>query len=753
MMKLEEALTMKLSPLDLIAAPDGLSQVDPGVEPEELKIADERTAVTVAASCSPPGWRSAFNEDRIARNLENGQRFCAMALRELNNHMVPLVLLGALLIFPRLLILWVPAVLLWWLIEAGCQRLKPNTRERLKRLLPAKWIDSRLFRELSEGLGQVRPFVLASIYLFCVPVALVWMYAHWLLRPNKSGESEKSHMQDDNKVVFKQNRRQSEEEEEANFFHSPAFALTCLVLFVSGLPALLTYFLYQALGVDAVMGFPSLDPQFSRIFLNIGLYLYSVAWCGSVLFFRSWFTFPLNFIGSEEEIELNERGIKRHNRSWYTQVLTFNTPWAGPPSLQWSEIKCLRLDRSNSTLYPLPATAFPANSLIYNLLNRLALFVDGLQKNGQREEYAYFTTADQPNDSPHRAGCHSSIRLNLCQLSGDERTRLYYAVRKWAPQVAVDEALQEKMMGTSVLQAPRYTQMWFELLADRMPIKRSGALSAGTVLDRGRLTVVERLASGGQANVYLARQADGCEVVLKEFILSTSDAVGALVESAGEFETESTLLSELVHPRIVKMHGCIAEDRRLYIVLEKVEGLSLRRLVRERQEPLSEKETVEVALQVCEVLEYLHTQQPPVVHRDIAPDNIMFSEAQGVRVVDFSLAAGKKVRRTTSTMGKHSYAPPEQFREQPCAQSDIYALGATMYFLLTGEDPRPITCSDVRAKRADVSESLQDIIKRATAFNLEDRYASVAWLRLDLEAAAGRIETRSARESDAEPES
>lgn len=85
-------------------------------------------------------------------------------------------------------------------------------------------------------------------------------------------------------------------------------------------------------------------------------------------------------------------------------------------------------------------------------------------------------------------------------------------------------------------------------------------------------------------------------------------------------------------------------------------------------------------------------------------------------------------------MGKHSYAPPEQFRGQPCPQSDIYALGATMYFLLTGEDPKPITSSDVAAKRSDISSQLDGIIKRATAFSLEDRYPAVEWLMLDLEA-------------------
>jgi hypothetical protein len=737
-------LEKKSSTVELRGAEESQTAADPAeLEPEHSSQVESSTEPCRHGQDDP---ESGSNARRAADHLpvrgskswkaECIARFCQTALRELDNHAVPLTVLAALLFCPRLLVVFVPAVIVWGLIEALYRQMSPAFRLKLKAVFPERWRDSRVFRELAEGMAQVRPFVLGSLYMCCIPFALVWMYAHWLMRLNRpADQEEKKVLCSRSSVSFRQNRRKQEEEEEANFFHSPAFAITCVVLFVSGLPAALTYFLYQVLGVDAMLGYPSLNPQFKTVFINIGLYIYSVGWCLSVLFFRSWFTFPLNFLGSEEELELTESGISRHHKSWFTKVLTWNEPWSGPPSLDWSQVSALRVDQTNSSLYPLPTTAFPANSLLYCLLNKLALFVDGMNRNGRREEYAYFTTGESVLATKERVNCGSSIRVNLSELSGDERAQLYYAVRKWAPQVVVDEALQERMMGTTVMQEPRYTQLWFDLLTEKMQVNHAGMLPGGAELEHGNLTIIDRLASGGQANIYLARQSDGAEVVLKEFILSTSDAVGALIESAGEFETETTLLSLLAHPRIVKMHRCFAEDRRLYIVLEKVEGVSLRRILKDGGKPLSEKETIDIALEVCNVLEYLHAQEPPVVHRDISPDNLLFNEADGIKVVDFSLAAGRKSRRTTSTMGKHSYAPPEQFRGEPCPQSDIYALGATMYFLLTGEDPRPISSSDIGARRPDVSDRLREIILRATAFNLEDRYPSVSWLKLDLEEA------------------
>ncbi|MBX9689964.1 MAG: serine/threonine protein kinase [Candidatus Obscuribacterales bacterium] len=510
--------------------------------------------------------------------------------------------------------------------------------------------------------------------------------------------------------------------------------MTSIGLFAAGLPALLTYFIYLHLGIDAKLGFPSQDPAFGKVFLVYGLYLSSLASCLSVLFFRCWFSFPLNFLGNEETIEFNSWGIRRRSHSWLTQVLTLNNPGAGPVSLPWQEVVALRSSQMRTPFYPLPTKAFPRNSLIYRLLNKVALFVDGIIKTQKKPDVVYFTTSEwKEGVTGSRINSGRTICVNLGDLDAEERQRLFWATKHWAPHVMLDDVVQEQILGSKSLQEPGYTELWFELLTDNMQVKDAGTLLPGTKRKKGRLTVRQRFSSGGQANIYLADSSDGGQVILKEFILSTADAFGALLESAGEFESEATLLSELLHPRIVKMHSFFAENRRLYIELEKIDGMSLRDWVKSGGAAFSEEQVVDIALQVSEVLQYLHGHNPPVVHRDISPDNLMFSDEKGVTVIDFSLSSGKKSNRTSNTMGKHSYSPPEQFRDEACPQSDIYALGATIYFLLTGADPKPISQSDLRACRDDISEQLCEIVKRATAFELSDRYQSVEWLRLELE--------------------
>jgi tRNA A-37 threonylcarbamoyl transferase component Bud32 len=640
---------------------------------------------------------------------------------------VPLVVLAVLFCSFQIWIVWVGSVLLWSAAEAIYPKLPATLRMRILNAIPERWKKSRFVHEMIEGVGQVRPFILFSMYLI-PPIGILWIAGHWFKSrfSAQSEEAKKATLAHCENIVFTENKRRKREEEESNFIHSPAFGVTCVLLFVCGLPAAMTLLLYQKLGVDAVFGFPSADPHFTTNFVKIGLYIYSVSWCLCLLFFRTWMTFPLNYAGSECTVELTPQMVKRRSNNWLTQAATLNQPWGGRYSMAWDEMRYLGYDAPHMVkMYPLPVGPFPATSIIYKLVNKFAQFYDGVVSRLSTSEYVYFTTAES------RGEMGALFKMNLTDLDAEQRAQLFYAVRKYAPHVVIDPRVQDLVVGTSVMQAPRYTQMWFELLTDKMPRKRLGALASGDKLQSGSIEVRSRLKSGGQANVYVAEK-DGAEVVLKEFILSHADAVGALVESAGEFETESTLLSELKHEHIVEMLDFFAEDRRLYIVLERIAGSSLREHVKTNG-PLSEEQTIAVALQVSEVLEYLHSQSPSVVHRDIAPDNVMLSPDGSIKVIDFSLAAAKKSRRTTSTMGKHSYAPPEQLREQPCPQSDIYALGATMYFLLTGTDPRPITQSDVLAKRGDISPELAGIIKHATELDVENRYSDIKWLRLELQ--------------------
>jgi serine/threonine protein kinase len=148
----------------------------------------------------------------------------------------------------------------------------------------------------------------------------------------------------------------------------------------------------------------------------------------------------------------------------------------------------------------------------------------------------------------------------------------------------------------------------------------------------------------------------------------------------------------------------------------------LRRFVKERG-PQPEDFVLNWAEQICEILIYLHSQNPPVIHRDLTPDNLVLRVDGKLVLIDFG-AANAFVGTATGTMvGKQSYMPIEQLRGKSVPQSDIFSLGGTIYFLLTGEDPRPLEPSQVK-NNSNISTKLNPFLARCTAVEVADRFRS-----------------------------
>jgi serine/threonine-protein kinase len=142
------------------------------------------------------------------------------------------------------------------------------------------------------------------------------------------------------------------------------------------------------------------------------------------------------------------------------------------------------------------------------------------------------------------------------------------------------------------------------------------------------------------------------------------------------------------------------------------------------------------ARQLIDILIYLHGQNPPVLHRDLTPDNIMLTPDQQITLIDFG-AANEFVGTATGTLvGKESFIAPEQFRGETVPQSDIYSLGATMHYLLTGEEPQPLSQSVPQQSNPQVSEWLSSIVAKCTDFDAENRFSSAADLAQILSAKA-----------------
>ena len=190
------------------------------------------------------------------------------------------------------------------------------------------------------------------------------------------------------------------------------------------------------------------------------------------------------------------------------------------------------------------------------------------------------------------------------------------------------------------------------------------------------------------------------------------------------FAREAAFLTRLNHPNIVKVLDHFIEGNRDYLVLEFIPGLTLRQQV-QLSGPFPEQHVIEIGKHIARILYYLHGLQPPLVHRDLTPDNLIIREPERtIALIDFG-AANEFVGKVTGTLiGKQCYIPPEQFRGHATPQSDIYALGATLYFLLTGVDPTPITVSRPCTIEPAISEHLDEVIAKATAIELDNRFAT-----------------------------
>jgi tRNA A-37 threonylcarbamoyl transferase component Bud32 len=310
----------------------------------------------------------------------------------------------------------------------------------------------------------------------------------------------------------------------------------------------------------------------------------------------------------------------------------------------------------------------------------------------------------------------------------EEREKFLECIEKWAPDVSKDAQIYD------VLTPPpdhSYTELWLQALSAPPKRERLTPLVNGAVLSQGNYTIVDQLGVGGQGTAYLSEMPDGFQVVLKEFILPVYVDINIRRQALERMQNEVQMLKKLDNDRIVKLKDFFIEDHRGYLVLELIDGDSLRTLVN-RNGKMSEETVIGLMHQMCDMLEYLHSLSPPVVHRDFTPDNLILGLDGILKLVDFNVAQQKDVTATGTVVGKHAYIPPEQFRGKPNHQSDIYAMGASVYFLLVGEDPQPITSSHPKEDEPSVSNGLDVIVARATALDTGYRYQSAQELRAEL---------------------
>ncbi|MHB2020235.1 MAG: protein kinase domain-containing protein [Candidatus Xenobia bacterium] len=263
--------------------------------------------------------------------------------------------------------------------------------------------------------------------------------------------------------------------------------------------------------------------------------------------------------------------------------------------------------------------------------------------------------------------------------------------------------------------------------------------SPGAVL-RGTYRIVDLLDAGGMGEVYLAEQIGlQRQVAIKVCDMSS----GGLPQQVDLFESEARILSRLHHPRLPVVHDFFAVGNCYCMVMELIPGTTLEKLQLARHR-FTETEVLRWADGLCEVLEYLHSQQPPVIFRDLKPANIMLDATGEVRLIDFGISKlydlendGGKTITGARTLGSAGFAAPEQGHQKTDARADIYSLGATLYCLLAGKRPPMAlqiglgvaTVEPLSTVRSDISSNTIAAIDRMMLTSVNDRPRSIREVR------------------------
>ncbi len=248
-------------------------------------------------------------------------------------------------------------------------------------------------------------------------------------------------------------------------------------------------------------------------------------------------------------------------------------------------------------------------------------------------------------------------------------------------------------------------------------------------------TILNLIGRGGMGAVYRVRRAsDGSIWALKEMRPAGEVTAEELAEAHQLFLQEAELLRSLSFPNLPVVIDLFEYEGRPTMIMEFVPGKTLEAMIREANAPMLEQQVIGYGIQLCRVLHYLHTCQPPIIYRDLKPPNVILTPDGVLKLIDFGVARKHKIGKSKDTiaMGSAGYAPPEQYgKGQTDARSDIYALGATMLHLLTAMPPIPLQPprrGEIIRMNRSVAPETEAIIIRAMSLEREQRFASCAEL-------------------------
>jgi outer membrane protein assembly factor BamB/tRNA A-37 threonylcarbamoyl transferase component Bud32 len=279
---------------------------------------------------------------------------------------------------------------------------------------------------------------------------------------------------------------------------------------------------------------------------------------------------------------------------------------------------------------------------------------------------------------------------------------------------------------------------------DSQETSEFGQLQPGVTL-QDRYLILGVVGTGGMGSVYKGRDLHFPNVTklvaVKEMInMATDPNMHEMV--VRNFEREADLLATLSHPSIPRIYDYFTQERSSYLVMEFVEGKDLEAILRESDEYLPEEQVVGWAIELCDVLSYLHSHKPqPVVFRDMKPSNVMVDQHGHIRLIDFGIARVFQPGEKGTMIGTEGYSPPEQYRGEASPAGDLYALGATLHHLLTQRDPRsepPFSFAErpIRDINPAVSPEVEAVIDASLSYDPKDRFQDANTMKEALTVAA-----------------
>ncbi|WP_413377903.1 serine/threonine protein kinase [Alkalihalobacillus sp. 1P02AB] len=246
---------------------------------------------------------------------------------------------------------------------------------------------------------------------------------------------------------------------------------------------------------------------------------------------------------------------------------------------------------------------------------------------------------------------------------------------------------------------------------------------AGDVL-KGRYEIIRQIGAGGMSAVYLAEDSHDHNQLWAVKVADMKQKISRRLFS------EAKLLSELNHPGLPQIADFFAseDERYFFLVQEYVDGRSLLEVYENQDEPFSEEEVLNISLALAEILDYLHSQQPAIIYRDLKPGNIMITTNGQVKLIDFGIARkfDESKLKDTLQIGTVGFAAPEQFeKQQSDTRTDLFTLGALMYYLLSGGKFVYITQKPIQHFRTGLTKATRTCLEALVQLEPDNRPQSI----------------------------